>query len=455
MVRFRPALTESVIGARLGARRRPCRAPERGIITPLDTRRADAFRRAIVTRPVLESPAMSIRYNLFSPELKTNPYPAYAEMRRDAPVCQVDPGGMWAVTRLDDVLHVLKNPQLFSSRGFGVATNPPWLGGNPFSESMITLDPPEHGRLRGLISRGFGPSAMTRMEPRVRAFAEQIVAELPLEQPLDIMPPYALRIPANVIGDLMGLSPSLHTQLKRWADLITGGVTTVRPDDHERKQLARDAVANLRRYFGEVLDERRRTPTDDLASELLRAELDGEALQQDERIAFMALLLVGGIETVVHLLGASLLVLLERPDLLERLRADRSLIPAFIEEVLRYEPPVHAAPRTTTQEVELGGVKLPKGAPILVMLGSATRDEAHFPDGDRFDLERGGPKNILFGHGVHFCLGAPLARLEGRLALEALLNRVNRLSRGSEPMTWHRTLVVRGVGSLPVVLHSA
>ncbi len=398
---------------------------------------------------------MTVRYNLLSPELKTDPYPAYAEMRRNAPVCQVDPGGMWAVTRLDDVLHVLKNPELFSSRGFGIATNPPWLGGNPFSDSMITMDPPQHGRLRGLISRGLGPSAIARMEPRVKAFAREAVAALPLGQPLDIMPPYALRIPANVIGDLMGLSPSLHTRLKQWADLITGGVTTVRPDDEARKQLARNAVADLRHYFGEVLDERRRAPAEDLVTELLGAEVDGEALTQDELIAFMALLLVGGIETVVHLLAASLLVLLDRPELWARLRADRSLIPAFIDEVLRYEPPVHAAPRTTTQEVELGGVKLPKGAPVLVMLGSATRDEAHFPDGDRFDIERTGPKNLPFGHGVHFCLGAPLARIEGRIGLEALFDRVGAISRAPEPMTWHRTLVVRGPGTLPLVLHPA
>ena len=169
----------------------------------------------------------------------------------------------------------------------------------------------------------------------------------------------------------------------------------------------------------------------------------------------MALLLVGGIETVVHLLGSSFVVLLDQPDLLARLRADRSLIPAFIEEVLRYEPPAQAAPRITTQEVEIGGVKLPKGAPVLAMLGSANRDEAYFPDGDRFDLERIGPKNLYFGHGVHFCLGAQLARMEGRLAMEALLDKVVRLERGPEPMTWHRTLVVRGPGSLPVVLHPA
>jgi len=398
---------------------------------------------------------MTVRYNLLSPELKTNPYPAYAEMRRNAPVCQVDPGGMWAVTRFDDVVYVLKNPQLFSSRGFGVATNPPWLGGNPFSESMITLDPPQHGRLRGLLSKAFGASAIARMEPRVQAFAEEAVAALPLGEPLDIMPSFALRVPASVIGDLMGLDPSLHARLKRWADLITGGVTTVRPEELERKQLARDAVADLRRYFGEVLEARRRNPAEDLVSDLLRAEVDGEVLTQDELIAFMAVLLVGGIETVVHMLGVSFVVLLDQPELLARLRADRSLIPAFLEEVLRYEPPAQAAPRMATQEVEVGGVKLPKGAPLLAMLGSANRDEAYFPDGDRFAMDRTGPKNLSFGHGVHFCLGAQLARMEGRLALEALLDRVGRLERGPEPMTWHRTLVVRGPGSVPVVLHPA
>lgn len=398
---------------------------------------------------------MSARYHLLSPELKTNPYPAYAEMRRNAPVCQVDPGGMWAVTRYDDVMHVLKNPQLFSSRGFGAATNPPWLGGNPFSESMITMDPPQLGRLRMLVSRAFGASAMARLEPRVRAFAEQAVAALPMGQSVDLMPAYGLRIAASVIGDMLGLDPALHARLKRWADLITGGVTTVRPEEEDRKQLARDAVAELRRYFGELLDQRRQQPGDDMVSELLRARVEGVALTQDELMAFLSLLLVGGIETVMHLLGSSMLVLLERPELMERLRADRSLIPAFIEEALRYEPPAQALPRMTTEEVELGGVRLPKGAPMLVLVGSACHDEAYFPDGDRFDMDRPGSQNLPFGHGAHFCLGAQLARMEGRLALEAFLNRVGRVERGPEPMSWHRTLVVRGPGSLPVVLRPA
>jgi cytochrome P450 len=362
---------------------------------------------------------------------------------------------MWAVSRYDDVMHVLKNPQLFSSRGFGAATNPPWLGGNPFSDSMIALDQPQHGRLRGLVSRAFGISGMARLEPRVRAFAEQAVAALPLGQPVDVVPPYTQRIPAYVIGEILGLEPALHSQLKRWADLISAGVTTVRPDEHERKQLARQAVAELRHYFGELLEQRRREPGDDMVSELLRARVDGVALTQEELIAFLALLLVAGIETVVHLLGSCLVVLTEQPELQTRLRADRSLIPIFIEEMLRYHPPTQVLPRMTTQEVELAGVRLPKGAPLLVLLGSASRDEKHFPDADRFDMARPGPQNLPFGHGAHFCLGAQLTRMEGRLALEAMLNRTRWLDRGPEPMTWYRTLIIRGPGTLPLVLHPA
>ncbi|RKG81115.1 cytochrome P450 [Corallococcus exercitus] len=396
---------------------------------------------------------MSERFNLLSPEVKANPYPTYARMRREAPVCQVEPGGMWAVSRHEDVLRVLKDPQRFSSQGFRVATNPPWLGGNPFSESMLTMDPPQHGRLRVLVQKAFGAAAMARLEPRVREICRQAVAELPRGVPVDLMPPYALRIPAAVISDLLGLDPSRAARLKQWADLITGGVTTVRPDEEDRKQRARDAVAELRQYFGEVLEARARTPGTDLVSELLQARVDGEALSRDELIAFMALLLVGGIETVVHLLGASLVVLRDHPEVWAQLRADRSRIPAFIEEVLRYEPPAQAAPRLTTEAVELGGVSLPKGAPVLVLLGSAAHDDAHFPDGDRFNLSRPGPQNLPFGHGIHFCLGAQLARMEGRLALEALLDAFRHLQAGPEPMTWHRTLVVRGPATLPLVLH--
>ncbi|HLM43206.1 MAG TPA: cytochrome P450, partial [Myxococcaceae bacterium] len=171
---------------------------------------------------------VSGRPNLLTPELKANPYPLYAELRRDSPVCQVDPGGFWAVTRYDDAMFVFKNPQLFSSEGFRLATNPPWLvGGNPFSESMLTMDPPKHGRLRSIVSRAFLGPALAKMESRIRTFAHEVVEALPLERPIDIIPNFALRVPAHIIGELLGLDPSLHLKLKYWADQLTS-VTAIR-----------------------------------------------------------------------------------------------------------------------------------------------------------------------------------------------------------------------------------
>ncbi|MCP3102843.1 cytochrome P450 [Myxococcus sp. K15C18031901] len=397
---------------------------------------------------------MNVRYDLLSPELKSTPYPAYADMRRNAPVCVVDPGGLWAVSRYDDVMFVLKHPQLFSSRGFGMATNPEWLGGNPFAESMLAMDPPEHGRLRGLVQGMFGSAAMVRLEPRVREVTSRVVAQLPLGRTLDVMPSLAMSIPVEVMGELLGVEPAMRPHLRRWADLMTGGVTTVRPDEHERKRIAREAVAEVRGYFGELLAARRRHPGEDVLSQLLAARPQGEALTRDELLAFVAVLLVGGIESTVHLLGSSVHLLSKHPELLGQLHADRALLPAFIDEVLRIEPPAQAVLRTATQELYLSGVRIPKNAPVLALLGSACRDENVFPEPNRFILQRPGTHQLPFGHGIHFCLGMPLARMEGRLMLEALLDRCGGLESGAEPMSWHRTLVVRGPATLPVTLRT-
>ncbi|MCE9672555.1 cytochrome P450 [Myxococcus stipitatus] len=362
---------------------------------------------------------------------------------------------MWAVSRYEDVMFVLKHPQLFSSRGFGVATNPEWLGGNPFSESMLALDPPQHGRLRGLIQGVFGAPAMARLEPRVRELANRAVAQLPLGRSVDVMPSLALRLPTEVMGELLGVEPAMRQHLKRWADLMTGGVTTVRPDEHERKRIAREAVTEVRGYFGELLAARQRSPGEDVLSQLLQARIQGEALTRDELLAFAALLLVGGIESTVHLLGSAIHLLTLHPELPGRLRAERDLIPAFLDEVLRLEPPAQALLRTATQELYLGGVRIPKNAPVLALVGSACRDESVFHDPDRFLLHRPGTHHLPFGHGIHFCLGMQLARMEGRLVLEALLERCGGLEPGAEPMSWHRTLVVRGPATLPVTLRAA
>ena len=397
---------------------------------------------------------MSGRLNLMAPEALANPYPIYAELRRNAPVTQVDPGGFYAVTRYDDVMAVFKNPQLFSSEGFRNATKPAWLGHNPFGDSIIVMDPPDHGRLRTLVNRAFVPSAMARLEQRVRTFARQVTDALPLGRPVDWVESFALPLPASVIGELLGLDASLRTRFKRWADDLTS-ITPVTPDMTQRMEEIRGTVRETEQYLREVLAQRRQQPADDMVTDLLRVQVDGEALKEPELIAFLFLLLVAGLETTVHLLSHTARQLIAHPEVLERVRADHSLIPRLIDEVLRLEPPVRAVYRLATADTELSGVAIPKGSRVLVMIGSANRDEAHFPDPDRFDIDRGGGVNNLpFGHGVHFCLGAPLARLEGRLALETLLPRIKGLS-AAGPVEWKRSLSVRGVQSLPVIVHPA
>ncbi|WPB80268.1 cytochrome P450 [Archangium violaceum] len=397
---------------------------------------------------------MSSRVNLLAPEVRANPYPLFAELRRNAPVSQVDPGGLWAITRYADAAAVLKNPQLFASEGFRQAYRPAWISEYPMADSMLVMDPPHHTRLRAIVNRAFGPPVLNRLEPRIRQFVEQLAAGLPTGRSVDFAEEWSVRIPLVVMADLLGLSPEVHPRLKRWAESF-GTFTGIGPNDIERQEHMRATVAEARQHFQQVLEERRREPRDDLMSDLLRARVDGEALTDAELMGFMFLLVVAGMETTVHLMNHSAIRFRDEPELMERLRADRSLIPRFVEEILRHEPPVHGIFRVTTQETELGGVRLPRGARMLVVLCSANRDEAQFPGADRFDLERGGPQNLPFGHGIHFCLGAQLARLEARLGTEALVTRFSRLSPGDGPVRWNSSLVVRGPLSLPLVAHLA
>jgi cytochrome P450 len=396
---------------------------------------------------------MKQRLNLFAPEVRENPYPFYAMLRREAPVCQVDPHGMWAISRYDDILAVFKEPRVFSSAGLRVATEPPWLErANPLSSSLIMVDPPHHGRLRALVSRAFTASVLSRMEAYARDVSMRLTEVILMKrQTVDFIPEFALGLPANVLAMVLGLDPELQTHFKRWTDDVASAAA-ISPDNHARMAQVRRSIDEMERYLRELLESRRRKPGDDLASDLAHLRVDGERLTDEEILSFFCLLLVAGLETTTSLLTHCAMILAQRPDIMSNLRKDSLLIPPFIEEVLRYEPPVHTTIRLCKTETQVGGVRLPAGATVVLLLASGLRDETCFPDPDRFDPQRGTQANLAFGYGIHFCLGAPLARMETRAALDTLLSMCSRIELRTERLQWNTAMNVRSVLSLPVKL---
>lgn len=398
-----------------------------------------------MARGVLWGEVMQARVNILDPAFRADPYPHYAALRRDSPVCQVDPGGMWAVSRHDDIVAMLRDPARFSSRAFRAVWEPAWVGYNPLARSILAMDGPTHTRLRALASRAVGPRAVARLEPAIRERAARLAAQIDGE--VDLVEAFAAPLPAFVIATLLGLDPALGVRFKRWADDFLS--VTPEPLDDGHAARVRGTIAELSAYMHAVIGERRRAPVDDMVSELLRPDGDGQIMSDAEVLEFMIAILLGGLETTTHLLATSAVYLAEHPEMLARLRAEPSRVAGFVEEMLRYDGPSQTLPRVTTCEVTLAGVTIPAGSLVLALVGSAGRDERRFPDPDRFDLERGAAA-LNFGHGVHFCLGAALARMEAQIGIDALVRRFVAIERLPGPLEYNRTMTVRGPVAAPL-----
>lgn len=382
--------------------------------------------------------------NLFDPNVRADPYPSYARML-EAPVQKVQPGDLWAVTRAADIEHVLKNPQIFTS-GMEQIFKPAWLPHNPIGDSMTTKDGPTHAQLRGLVSRAFTPRSIARLEPRVRALCVEVAERLAAIGEGDFVEELCVRLPGLVMIDLLGLDRRLVGEFRRWVAHLAA-VSPIYPGD-EAAEAIRASIRQMEAVFREAIGARRIAPREDMVGELIAAEVDGRVLTDDELVSFLFLLLPAGFETTSHFFSNALLDFDRRPEVFARLREDPSQIATYIEELLRIEPPVHSIFRMTTTDTEIGGVHLPRGAMVMVLLGAANRDPARFADPGRFDEARNSQAGLAFGHGIHHCLGAALARLEGRLMLEELAARFVRFERLPGEIQWNLTLHVRG----PVVL---
>jgi cytochrome P450 len=377
-----------------------------------------------------------------------DPFPHYKRMRETAPVLHDELSGSWHVFRYDDVQRVLSEHATFSSRMGG---DDPSETGQLFAASLITTDPPRHRQLRSLVTQAFTPKAVDGLAPRISTLTEELLDGIAAIGTADLVKELAYPLPVIVIAELMGIPAEDRDRFKQWSDVIVSQ-TRAGAEDDDHRATNRD----MTEYFLAMIEQRRRRPGNDLISNLQAAEIEGQKLSVAELLGFCSLLLVAGNETTTNLIGNAVLCFTEVAGTIERLQAEPALLPRAVEEVLRYRSPVQSMYRVTATDTTLGGLQIPAGAPLVAWIGSANRDERQFHRPEQFDIVRGPVRHLAFGHGIHFCLGAPLARLEARIALEAILSRLPGLTvaagSGLERM---ESTIIYGLKELPVSWQAA
>ncbi len=395
------------------------------------------------------------RFNPFDPQRLIDPYPLYERMRREAPVYQSPVVGIWFLFRHRDIEAVLKDPR-FSVRRSEHATPAlnPLLALSPefqtfANRTLLMVDPPDHTRLRGLVSRTFTPRRVQALRPRIEAIVAELLDAAAARPDPDFIRDLASPLPILVISELLGVPTADREQIRLWTNDL---VALLDPFSGASLAVADRSYHQLAAYLRELFAARRRAPREDLISALVSAEASGDRLDEVELAATVALILGAGHETTTNLLGNAALALLAHPGERKRLIDQHELMPAAVEEFLRYEAPVQATDRVATEDVEIGGRRIRRGQFCVLLLGAANRDPEVFPDPDRLDVGRAENRHVSFGAGIHFCLGAGLARLEAQIALRALLERFPRFSGDVRAPSWRPSMTLRGVTSLPVAL---
>ena len=397
--------------------------------------------------------------NFVDPDILADPYPVYRRLRRETPVFWHPLYHAWILTRHADVEPLLQDPDIGLIDPSQMSTPPADLPAEAaaklaaidefLSQWLVCLTGPPHARLRLLVNHGFKPHLVARLEPRIQQIADDLLDAVAAAGETEFVRDFAYPLPILVIGELLGMPASDRRLVTSWSQemlpfLQSGDKSVPAIEAMDR------VIAEMKAYLRETFEERRRNPREDVLGHLVTAHDQGEILSEEELLATCHLLIFAGHETTVNLLGNGLLALLRHPDQLRKLRADPSLTADAVNELLRYESPVQFTSRLSPGALEIGGQRLEKGQNILLCLGAANRDPERFADPDRLDITRKSHALLAFGQGIHTCLGAPLARLEARIAFDTLLRRASGLHPVHATVAWKPNLNLRGPRELPI-----
>jgi len=393
-----------------------------------------------------------VLYNPLLPAFHANPYPFYRRLREEDPVHE-SPYGMWILTRYDDALMVLRDPR-FVREGMADRLEAR-LGMVPEpnrTRDMLFRDPPDHTRLRALVSRAFTPRVVEAMRPHIQQIVDALLDRVHDAHTMDLIEDLAYPLPVTVICEMLGVPTTDRAAFKEWSTAIARSLdAAILPAGSEAIARGRDARVALGEYFSALIAARRKNPQEDLLSGLIAAEAEGNKLTEGELLSTCMLLLVAGHETTVNLIGNGMLALLQHADQMQALRENPALTQTAVEELLRFDAPVQRTGRLASTEVRIGERQIPKGSTVVAVIGAANRDPAHFSDPDHLNIARTDNRHIAFGFGIHFCMGASLARVEGQIAIGTLVQRMPNLALVSDTPEWRESSLLRGLNTLPVV----
>ena len=401
--------------------------------------------------------AKAFKFNPFLPEFHADPYPTYHRLRSCEPVHR-NFLGSWVVTRYADVKAVLRDPSFRSDNlPQRLKDKNPYLKHQQkdlnalvrvTSKWLLYLEPPDHTRLRGLVGKAFSPGVVERMRPQIQEIVDELISNVQQRGSMDIISELARPLPVRVISRMLGVPEEIQSQVYQWANDLSGIFDPL--NSLETFAHMNEVILKFAESLDGVIAEREKKPQADMISALIAARDQGDKLSNDEIFSVCMLLFGTGEETTVNLIGNGMLALLRHPDQMEKLKREPTIIQSAVEELLRYDSPIQGISRVAIENVEIDGKKISAGEQVIVYLGSANRDPAQFPDPDRLDLTRGENRHLAFADGIHHCLGATLARVEGQSAINTLVQRLPDLKLHTDTLEWRKNISLRGLKALPV-----